>query len=184
MPNRSQGFTLIEVLVVILLLGMIVVALTGGVHFAGRAWQTQEGELNRQGDIGAVQTAVREILVSARNFEADGESLKCVGQLPKGLNRGGDYDLEFHDVDGRLVLSWKPHFTGPAPENPATDTELLKGIGALKFDYFLDGTWQAESKDKGKPPLLIRMSVAMTSGQPWPPLTIAPMIDAPPGAQN
>jgi general secretion pathway protein J len=184
MSDRARGFTLLELLVVILILSMIVVALSGGVHFAGRAWETQERQIDRSGDIGAVQGAIREIVASARDFEGDDQSFKCVGQLPKGLDRGGLYDLGLHLTDGRLILSWQPHFTGPETPQTPTDTELLKGVATLQLGYFLDGNWQAESKDKSKPPLLIRISVASESGRPWPPLVIRPMVDMPPGMQR
>ena len=184
MSDRARGFTLLELLVVILILSMIVVALSGGVHFAGRAGETQERQIDRSGDVGAVQSAIREIIASARDFEGDDQGLKCVGQLPKGLNRGGLYDLELHLVEGRLLLSWSPHFTGSETPPTPTDTELLKGVTALQLGYFMDGNWQAESKDKAKTPLLIRASVVSGNGQSWPPLVIRPMIDAPPGAQQ
>ncbi len=183
MNNHARGFTLLELLVVILILSMIVVALSGGVHFAGRAWQTQERQIDRSGDIDAVQSAIREIVVSARDFEGDNQSFKCVGQLPKGLNRGGLYDLELHLGDGRLLLSWRPHFTGSETPPTPTDTELLKGVTTLQLGYFVDGNWQDGSKDKSKPPQLIRISVALENGQPSPPLVIRPMVDAPPGSQ-
>jgi general secretion pathway protein J len=184
MADRARGFTLLELLVVILILSMIVVALSGGVHFAGRAWETQERQIDRSGDIGAVQGAVREIVASARDFEGDDQSFKCVGQLPKGLDRGGLYDLELHVADGRLLLSWKPHFTGSETPPASTDTELLKGVTALQLGYFVDSNWQAESKDKSKTPLLMRISVTFENGQPWPSLVIRPMVDMPPGAQQ
>ncbi len=181
MAERARGFTLLELLVVILILSMIVVALSGGVHFAGRAWETQERQIERTGDVGAVQDAIRGIVVSARDFEGDNQSLKCVGQLPKGLNRGGLYDLELHVADGRLLLSWQPHFSGYETPPTPTDTELMKGVTTLQLGYFLDGNWQDESKDKSKMPLLMRISVVSQSGQPWPPLVVRPMVDAPPG---
>jgi len=94
------------------------------------------------------------------------------------------YDLELHLADGRLLLSWQPHFTGSeTPPTPA-DTELLKGVTALQLGYFVDGNWQDESKDKSKPPQLIRISVASENDRPWPPLIIRPMVDAPPGGQQ
>lgn len=184
MAKHSQGFTLLEMLVVVMIMAMIAVTLSSGIHFAGRAWQAQEKLMDASGDVGAVQNALREIVVSSRDFEGDDQSLKCVGQLPRGLNRGGLYDLQLHVVNGSLVMSWQPHFTGYQTPPTPTDTELLKGVAAIQLGYFLDGTWQGESKDKSKPPSLMRLSVALANGQPWPPLVIRPMVDFPPGGEK
>ena len=62
--KTEAGFTLLELLIVTTILGLILVALTSGVRFAGQAWEIQERHSNRQGDIDAV--------VGLQHFNASG----------------------------------------------------------------------------------------------------------------
>src|ERR1051326_7464806 len=90
----AAGFTLMELLIVIVIFGMIQLMLFGGVRFAGRAWDMQERRIDRQGDFSAVQTVLRQMIASGRGFEGDGGTLRLVGALPKSLKRGGLFDIE------------------------------------------------------------------------------------------
>ena len=191
-PQRDEGaaggFTLLELLVVITLLSLILVALTSGVRFAGRAWDTQEHRIDEHGDVNAVQNAVSQLIASGQSFEGGAGSLRFVAAMPKALARGGLYDIELMTEADRLVLSWRPHFNGPAAEIAPTETELLKGVSNLDLLYFLaqgtgPATWQSELKDKDKPPLLIRLALQTADGRQWPPLVVAPMIEAPASVQ-
>src|SRR5438552_11372573 len=99
---RQAGFTLVELLVAITILSLILVALSGGVHFAGSAWRKQEELIGRQGDITAVQTVLRQLVASGRDFEGGSQDLKFVGQMPAALARGGLYDIELYPAGDKL----------------------------------------------------------------------------------
>src|SRR5689334_9712496 len=49
--NTPSGFTLLEVLIVIIILGLILAALSSGVRFAGKVWQVQQRDTTVQGDL-------------------------------------------------------------------------------------------------------------------------------------
>ena len=175
----ESGFTLLELLVVITILGLIVVALTGGVRFAGQAWQAQERQSERHGDLDAVQNVLRQLIISAGDFNGDGVSLRFVGTLPDALARGGLYDVELRAPADRLVLSWKPHFRGPMTEAGWSNTDLAEGVRAFELAYYVaPGSWQRITRDKNRPPALVRIALQLTDGRSWPPLTVAPMVDA------
>jgi general secretion pathway protein J len=185
--TRPSGFTLLELLVVITILSLIVVALTGGVQFASRAWETQERQIDRQGDLTAVQNVLRQMLISSHDFQGDAGSLGFVGSLPRALNRGGLFDIELKADYDRFVLQWRPHLKNQTVKPDPTTADLVTAIAALDFAYYQkdqngNGAWSASLIDASKSPGLIRISLRLADGKQWPPLIVAPAIDSPPGA--
>lgn len=179
------GFTLLELLIVITILGLILAALTNGVRFAGQAWQTQERRSARQGDLDAVKNVLREIIGSGTGFDGDDGTLRFVSTLPAALARGGLYDVELRIASGRLVLDWRPHFKGPNSRADTTETELTKDVGALDLSYYVTPTgWQRTAHDKAKPPSLVRIALQLGDGRVWAPLIVGPMVEVPPTVAN
>jgi len=183
--NADSGFTLLELLIVMTILGLILVALTGGVRFAGQAWEVQERRSNRQGDLDAAQTVLRQLMASGTAFQGDGASLRFVSVLPRALARGGLYEVELRASANRLLFAWKPHFKGPAPITPPTEIELIKGVKDFELTYYIPpGGWQHVLKDGMKPPALVRVNLQLGEGRTWAPLVVAPMIDRSPPARD
>ena len=184
-PSSPRGFTLLELLIVITILGLILAALTNGVHFAGQAWQVQERRSARRGDLDAVQNLVRELIASGTGFDGGSASLRFVSELPEALARGGLYDVELHRVGDRLVLSWRAHFKGPGSNAAQSDTELAKGVADLKLSYYVKPpAWQSTTADKTKAPQLVRFALLFSDGPAWSQLTVAPMVDVVPAVTN
>ena len=183
--RKEDGFTLIELLIAITILSLILVAMSGGLHFAGSAWRKQEDQISRQGDINAVQGVLRQMLASGREFEGASQSLKVVGRMPAALERGGLYDIDLVWGGGDLLLSWKPHFKGASSGLEQNETRLLEGV--TDFDlayYFTDKGWQRVSADKAKQVDMIAIKARLTGGRAWPTLVIAPAINASSQSKN
>lgn len=186
--KHGGGFTLLELLVVITIMGLIVVALTGGVHFAGRAWEAQERVIDRQGDLDSVQNVLRQLIASGKNFEGDAKSLRFVGRMPRSLARGGLYDIDLSVSAERLVIFWQPHFKGASAAADPTETELAKNVSSLDLAYYVAQTdtssaWQRSAKDKDKQPALIALALQTDDGRHWPRLIVAPMIQPDPNSK-
>ena len=184
--SRSEdGFTLLELLIAVTILGLVVVALTGGVRFAGQAWDVQERQSERHGDLDSVQNVLRQLVTSAKGFDGDGGALHFVGEMPDALARGGLYDIELRAVGNELVLGWKPHFRGQTAESPWSSTALVQGVNAFGLTYFVPpGGWQTTVNNRNRPPALVRIALRLDSGRTWAPLTIAPMIESRSAATN
>ena len=68
--RAGQGFTLLELLVAITLLGLLMAALLGGLRLGARVWETGEDRLDASARIQVVQDFLRQRLAEARGSEA------------------------------------------------------------------------------------------------------------------
>jgi general secretion pathway protein J len=177
--RQESGFTLLELLVSITIFAMILVALTSGLHFAGRAWDRQQQSAVREGDVNAVQNVLRNMIASGHGFQGDRGSLKFVASMPQALERGGLFDVQLNLSGNRLLLSWVPHFKGFTTPPPPGSTELLKGVINLDVAYYEGANgWQHQIDEKSKPPELIAIGLRFDDGRVWPTLVTAPLIKA------
>jgi len=176
--GREEGFTLLELLIAVTILSLILAALSGGLHFAGTAWRKQEEQISRQGDINAVQSVLRQMLASGRQFEGAPQDLKFVGRMPAALERGGLYDIELSWSGGALILSWKPHFKGESARLEQNETSLLSGVTNFDLSYHSGAQgWQHSATGNAKPMDMIAMRIGLADGRVWPTLMIAPAIN-------
>ena len=176
--RAESGFTLLELLIATTILGLMLVALTGGVRFAGQAWDTQQRRSDLIGDLDAVQNVLRQLITSGSGFDGNEGTLRFVSALPLALARGGLYDVEIRASGRRVLFSWKPHFKGPALTIAPTEIELINGVTGFALSYYIpsDG-WQRISKSELARPTLIRVNLQLGEGRAWPPLVVAPMIE-------
>src|SRR5579862_9345980 len=161
---KSGGFTLLELMIALAILSLVVLVLTEGMHFAGRAWGAQERRIDRQDDLGSLQNLLRSMIAGGRYFRGDASSLAFVGTMPLALAREGLFDIELAVSDHQLLARWRPH-AAPGAVAVATETSsLARAIAGIDIRYYVtdsqgrSGTW-SESIDKLHHPVLVRMSV-------------------------
>jgi general secretion pathway protein J len=178
----ARGFTLLEILIVLVIFGAILVGLTSGVRFAGRAWKTQQTAIDRAEDTDAVRNTMREIIESGRAFKSSAAMLQIEGPLPRALGRAGAFDIAIKTLNDKLVLTWQPHVKNPDP-NDAGRATLLDGITNLTVSYYISsgdhnaGGWSPEISSP-EPPSLVRVDLDLGKNRFWSPLVAAPNIES------
>jgi general secretion pathway protein J len=197
--GRQSGFTLLELLVALVVLGLLVVGLTQGVRAGLTMWGAQTRRVGETGELDAGARALRLVLggISAptagivgrgasgtTKLEGRSDTLAFVGDLPTGLSTTRRANITLELVHERLVLRWTPHrhelTTAPEPE--PIETELIRGVAQLEFAYWGSPSadqpagWLAQW-DSSIIPQLIRVRLAFVKGdrRRWPDLIAAPL---------
>ena len=201
-PAREGGFTLLELLVAITLLGLLMLALFGGLRLGTRAWETSETRVDDAAGLVAVQGFVRSRLQQVHPFgriRRDGDwtpifrgepdRVRFVTRMP--LHLGGGLHVVTLTVaenqDGRhLAARWRPHGKGaPRGERGMRGRLLTSGIEAVDFAYFgqadrggAPGWWETWQEIEDLPELVrVRVRFAAADDRVWPDLIVRPMLD-------
>ena len=197
--SGTAGFTLVELLVAITLLGLLSLALAGGLRFGSRAWERVETDSRALEDIMIARTFLADRLERSilpldveredeeePAFRGSTSALRFVSTMPGRLQTRGFYRIavgfDQGEAAGALALIWEPLQGGG--EDAAGKRLLVTGVRSLKLSYFRrdeedeTGRWLESWDDPEILPDLVRIAVAFDDGDPrrWPPLVVSPRI--------
>lgn len=179
-PFRDDGYTLIELVVVLLLAGLVGVAAAGGLQFGTRIWERSNAHLEQDQETASAQAILRSLLASAIprrkdgfvTFRGDRKSLSFDASALPALGSHGlvHMDIAFaqNDADGSLRLAAKS-ISDPKASRTAI---LASHVSSMQFAY-LDTSgklpvWLAFWRDRDRLPDAIRLEGAAS----WPVLTV------------
>jgi general secretion pathway protein J len=186
--TAEHGFTLLELLAAITLLGLLMAALFGGLRLGARVWEAADARLEASTTTQILQDFVRQRLaetlplegIQPELAEAGGiqplflgteEAVRFAGLLPENLG-AGIYLMELAksgdlEGSGNLVLRWRPFepYDQTAEEVEPEERVLVENIEALELAYFgtVDSAqppdWWQTWEGRPELPRLIRVRV-------------------------
>lgn len=200
--KAQRGFTLLELLVAIMLLGLIATMAFSGLRLGARVWETTD---EHEHEVYLVQQLLRQRLGAAYFpfdfgvalsedeplFEGGPDHVSFIAPLPDRFGVPGLYRVSIEVVpsgnDSALVMSWRlwrpPDDTRAAAEAGREEPErrvLLDGVAHAAFAFFGPAeefgralAWQDQWQRPMELPVLVRIELDHKE-QPWPPLVIAP----------
>lgn len=202
--SSDGGFSLLEMIVALAVLGLISVLLAGGLQFGARLWDAQDRRLNTSAGIDAVHAVLRGLIQDAQPLPLVAlgprgaasymlgarDSLDFVAEMPAAIGRAGYCDVALVlERDGRLALRWRPHARDAqlAAALPVAESELLRNVAALELAYFVAADdqqpahWDTRWLEPSAMPRLVRVRVRFRPGdrRTWNDLVVAPAIGVP-----
>lgn len=180
--KRSNGFTLLEVLVGLALFSLLLLILAGAARFVSRAGQSQDAATDSTDQFDTVDRVLRSVLAGADPGAPQHPALRgtatgvaFIGTLPAGAGTGGPAEMALVlGGNHRLGLRWRPVRYGiPLAAAPVPRfTELAAGVDRLELSYWMGG-WR---RDWTQPtlPTLIRIRIGFSEGdrRHWPDIVI------------
>jgi prepilin-type N-terminal cleavage/methylation domain-containing protein len=183
--DDELGYTLVEMIVVLLLVGFIATAISSGLQMGTRVWERSESGISSEQSDEAVQAVLRALLVSAVPRKEDGRVrfhgepnfLAFDAAPPAAFGMRGMERIEIsisRDGDAsRLSLKISSLFDARSPR----EAELALHKGRLHFSY-LDTServpvWLDYWRNLPHMPDAVRLdSKDRTSIDAWPPLVV------------
>ena len=194
--SRSAGFTLMETLVSLIVLGFIIGGLAQGMRFGVSIWDRQVRMVDRDSALDSTDRILRMLLSRMAAgvdphvpvVDGDASQLSFTAELPVNApsspTRLADLMLsESHD--GALVLQWTPHLHARRLTSPVVrQTVLMAGVRQVRFAYFQPQTaheaagWTTSWRS-ASPPDLVRVHIDFRDpSRRWPDVIVAPMCEA------
>lgn len=187
-----KGYSLLELVIALALLGFIAVAMTGGIRFGARAWEVSEQKVESVERLEGAQNLLRSLLqravprqldpafaVDLDLFRGTAEALTFTASAPSAFGAEGLTRFELR-VEGdapaqRLLLSWQ----GANGAAPAKTQELVAGAERIDIAYAVREQtgglrWRDSWSDQSGAPVLvmIRALFPKSSNRRWPPLIV------------
>jgi general secretion pathway protein J len=185
MKRKQRGFTLLEVLVVISLLGVLLTLIGAAISGANRAMTKAERYSNRLDEVRSTQnflhSAIGQALPLAAGkpgesqspmFQGDAASLRFYAPLPATVG-GGVYRHQVSLVEGRLQVSLQ-RLQGETLQPAREPQVLLQQVEALQVSYrgvSPEGKtteWLDRWPWPGRLPRAVRIDAQLAGAVEWP----------------
>lgn len=191
--RREFGFTLLEILVALAVLGLLMAGLIQGLRVSVSTWTAQTQKLSSNTDLDATDRTLRALIermdpggVSGRPalFKGTEHSLTFTTSItdPSGAAMGRVVDVLLAvDEAHRLEMVLLPHYRDAAGPPPApARVELLNDVDRIELEYWQDpqAGWQSEWRAVLVPKLIrLRIVSRRGSARTTPDIVVSPMRD-------
>lgn len=205
--SRQTGFTLLELLIAMTLLGMILVLLFGGLRLGVRSWDASQKQVDSLNSVRSLENFLRREFsltypyfwknIPDRRVAFLGERNKVsfVAQLPPRIGGGGLYlisvELAQRSKVQRIVWKYLPmnaqmqDFSALAQTSEivlaASELNNVEEIWLTYFGQENDGAiprWLDRWENSTRLPLLIRVQTRLSNNAQWPDFIVAPMLSS------
>lgn len=204
-PLRAQGFTLVEAMVALTILGVGLALLFSGLRLGARTWEATGTALETHGDLQLTRGVVGDLLASVTPlvteregvpgywFRGTPDAVRFAAYRPPYPDHAGLYLLALTirpagDGGQELRLSRAHHAAAGDPDDAAMaeDVPVLRSKQAMAFDYFgaadaeNEARWVADWDASTALPRLVRLrfGTAEEGTAPWPALVFRLAVDA------
>ena len=191
--TRQRGFTLLEILVTLVVLGLLLAGLSQGVRFSLTALGSQTRTLDTRADADAVERILRRMIEQAdpgsatvpAQMSGTARTVTFVTNLSAAARTDRPVQAEVAlavDPTHRLVLRWRAWLHAPrlTPAPPPAEDTLLAGVDHLEIAYWGPDdagsrTWRDRWSGANLPDLIrIRLIFPTDDARHWPPIVAAP----------
>lgn len=198
--NRDNGFTLVELMIGMTMLGLIMLLLFSSLHMTGKSWSLAQKKIDRTDELRIatnfittrIQQAIPIVWMDKRQreiaFKGMADEINFVSSLPAHRGGGGLHLLALklieEDHQKKLVLQYqsaittKQSFDAFASGSPESIV-VAENINKLEFTYFgkpdakKDSRWNDEWSSTEQLPQIVRVSISSYEPkQNWPELNI------------
>jgi len=198
LSRRPTGFTLIELVVAITLMGLVLVALYSGLQLGLNSSESGEQRAETINRLRSVQEFLRRQLAQSMTvyqindqqqqiavFAGRPDRIEFVAPMLTHLGQGGLYRVRVETGDGRLKLRWRIYVRDDPEAGEERETVLLDKVSTVEWAYFgpepddesgqkpqNPPRWRSEWSNGKRRPLLVRLNLNL-DGEPWPDLVVA-----------
>ena len=196
--NRARGFTLLELMIGLALLGLIMTLIFAGLQLTIRGWDSAEESGERANRIRLVQTLLLRELAAVypyrwKNsaemnlaFAGAADSLRFVSSTPPRAGQGGLNLVELVLAKSDQGVQLRMRRQIPTREQRDFDrlkdedgVVLLDRLESAAFEYFGSDTppgkptWRDSWEDPQRLPRLVRISLRSKAAAAWPDVVVA-----------
>ena len=192
--KRDAGFTLLEIIVAVAVMGFVLAGLAQAARFGITAWGVQARIAEQAATMERVDRVLRLVVEQAapplaaddKPFAGLEHRMTLITRLPgqpvTDPVRRAEVVLGVDEKD-RLLLRWQPHANGVAirPLPPPEEIILLEGVDHLDLSYRQSvtdgGKWMKRWDDSSLPALVTLRIVMKDTKVTWPALQAVTMLD-------
>ena len=198
----AAGFTLLEMLIAITLLGIMMTLLFGSLRTCVRSWEAGETLAAKTSRMAVIESFIRANVSNAMplidditeedpvfSFRGTDRSIQFVSSLPASAGRGGlhlfNLDLGKEGREKALKLTLRPFY--PLFDDAGEVKEeiiILENVDEMKVAFFGvdielgdEERWHDKWEERDALPKLVRVDLTIEGGAPWPTIYVVPRLD-------